>query len=155
MNKKRITIILIAAMLANILLSIFIQLQSNSGQNSNVLTKCFANQTGTGSCLSVQNSMYAKIAGIPVAVLGIIGFSLLALLRMMLLPDNDVILYNRKKIVMLASSAVVVGALLSLWFLYVQAFILYTYCTYCLWADSITLASAVIFFVAYRDEVKQ
>ena len=40
-----------------------------------------------GSCLKVQNSIYSKLAGVPVALIGLIGY--IAILGSLLVPENE------------------------------------------------------------------
>ncbi len=43
--------------------------------------------TAGGSCLKVQTSVYSKLAGIPVALIGLIGY--IVILGSLLLPENE------------------------------------------------------------------
>ena len=43
--------------------------------------------TAGGSCLKVQTSVYSKLAGVPVALMGLIGY--LAILASLLAPENE------------------------------------------------------------------
>jgi uncharacterized membrane protein len=43
--------------------------------------------TAGGSCLQVQTSVYAKLAGVPVALIGLIGY--VAILCSLVLPDRE------------------------------------------------------------------
>ncbi len=43
--------------------------------------------TAGGSCLKVQTSIYSKLAGIPVALMGLIGY--IAILASLLAPENE------------------------------------------------------------------
>jgi uncharacterized membrane protein len=43
--------------------------------------------TAGGSCLKVQTSVYSKLAGVPVALIGLIGY--VAILGSLLLPENE------------------------------------------------------------------
>jgi uncharacterized membrane protein len=43
--------------------------------------------TGGGSCIKVQGSVYSKLAGVPVALMGLIGY--LAILISLLAPENE------------------------------------------------------------------
>jgi uncharacterized membrane protein len=43
--------------------------------------------TAGGSCLKVQTSVYSKLAGIPVALMGLIGY--IAILASLLVPENE------------------------------------------------------------------
>lgn len=43
--------------------------------------------TAGGSCLKVQTSIYSKLAGVPVALMGLIGY--VAILASLLAPENE------------------------------------------------------------------
>ena len=43
--------------------------------------------TAGGSCLKVQTSIYSKLAGVPVALMGLIGY--IAILASLLAPENE------------------------------------------------------------------
>jgi uncharacterized membrane protein len=43
--------------------------------------------TAGGSCLKVQTSIYSKLAGVPVALIGLLGY--IAILGSLLLPENE------------------------------------------------------------------
>jgi uncharacterized membrane protein len=86
-------------------------------------------------CSVVLNSSYASIAGIPAAALGALAyFSVFAFATFAAFG------YARVRSLL----AVLVGAMFiaSLWFLYVQAFILHAYCPFCL------ISAALTFFLA-------
>ena len=94
---------------------------------------------GSPDCFRVLGSSYARVAGIPVAMLGALAyFSVFAFATFAAFN------YARARILLIP----IVGAmfLATLWFLYVQAFVLHAYCRYCLFSAAITflLAGLVI-----------
>ncbi len=94
---------------------------------------------GSPDCFRVLGSSYARVAGIPVAMLGALAyFSVFAFATFAAFN------YARARILLI----LIVGAmfLATLWFLYVQAFVLHAYCRYCLFSAAITflLAGLVI-----------
>jgi uncharacterized membrane protein len=101
---------------------------------------------GSPDCFKVLGSSYARIAGIPVASFGVLayfsvfGFSTFAAFG-----------YARARIFLILT----IGAmfLATLWFLYVQAFLLQAYCRYCLFSAAVTflLAGLVIALPPGRD----
>jgi len=84
----------------------------------------------TSGCETVQSSSYAVIAGIPVALLGLIGY--LVILVGLALPRE-----TGRAIVLAASLA---GSLFSLYLLAVQAFEIHAFCAWCVASDVIVLA---------------
>jgi uncharacterized membrane protein len=79
----------------------------------------------TGGCETVQHSRYAKIAGVPVALVGLLGY--LGLLATALLDGEAA----RVAGVALSLAAVLLGAYL----LVIQASVIHAYCTWCLASD--------------------
>jgi uncharacterized membrane protein len=94
---------------------------------------------GSPDCFRVLGSAYAKVGGIPVAAFGSLAyFSVFSFVTFAAFG------YVRARLFL----ALTVGAmfLTTLWFLYVQAFVLHAYCRYCLFSAAITflLAGLVI-----------
>jgi uncharacterized membrane protein len=94
---------------------------------------------GSPDCFRVLGSSYAKVGGIPVALLGALAyFSTFAFATFAAFG------YARARTLLIPT----VGAmfLAALWFLYVQGFVLHAYCRYCLFSAAITflLAGLVI-----------
>ena len=90
---------------------------------------------GSASCLEVLGSVYARIAGIPVAALGTLGyFSAFSFATFAAFG------YARARTIF----SLTVWAMLAvtLWLLFVQAFLLHAFCRYCL------LSAALVFTLA-------
>ena len=94
---------------------------------------------GSPDCFRVLGSSYAKVGRIPVAMLGAVAY-----LSVFAFATFAAFGYARARTLLIA----IVGAmfLATLWFLYVQAFMLHAYCRYCLFSAAITflLAGLVI-----------
>ena len=90
---------------------------------------------GSGDCSAVLGSVYATVAGIPTAAFGALAY--FAVFSLALLAAFG---YARARIFLM----LVVAAMFSvtLWLLYVQAFILHAFCPFCL------LSAALTFFLA-------
>jgi uncharacterized membrane protein len=94
---------------------------------------------GSPDCFRVLGSAYAKVGGIPVALLGALAyFSVFAFATFAAFG------YARARTLLIP----IIGAmfLATLWLLYAQAFLLHAYCRYCLFSAAITflLAGLVI-----------
>jgi len=90
---------------------------------------------GSPDCFRVLGSSYAKVRGIPVALLGALAyFSVFSFATFAAFGHGWV----RKFL------ALIVGAMFTatLWLLYVQAFLLHAYCRYCLFSAAITFLIA-------------
>jgi uncharacterized membrane protein len=91
-------------------------------------TAACGGQTG---CFEVLGSAYAKVAGIPVAAFGVLGyftaftFAIFAAFH-----------YARARMLFALTVCVLFAS--TLWFLYVQAFILHAFCRYCLFSAAIS-----------------
>ena len=86
---------------------------------------------GSAGCQEVLGSSYARVAGIPVAVFGVAGYFSAFSFAIFAVFD-----YARaRKLFVLTVSALFAA---TLWFLYVQAFILHAYCRYCLFSAAIS-----------------
>jgi uncharacterized membrane protein len=101
---------------------------------------------GSPDCFRVLGSSYARVAGIPVA-----AFGSLAYFSAFSLATFAAFAYKRAG----ALLTVLVAAmfLVTLWLLYVQAFMLHAYCRYCLFSAAITflLAGLVIALPPSRE----
>jgi uncharacterized membrane protein len=86
---------------------------------------------GQAGCSEVLASAYSKVAGIPVAMFGIAGY--FTAFTFATFAGFD---YPRAR----KFFALTVGAMFAatLWFLYVQAFVLHSYCRFCLFSAAIT-----------------
>jgi len=88
----------------------------------------------TGGCETVQASSYALVAGVPVALLGLLGYVLI--LGALWLPRDT----GR----LLVFAAALAGAIFSVYLVGVQAFELDAFCAWCLASDAIMLALAAL-----------
>ena len=90
---------------------------------------------GSPDCFRVLGSSYAKIGGIPVAMLGALAyFSVFSFATFAAFGHGRV-----RKFLALVVGAMFMG---TLWLLYVQAFLLHAYCRYCLFSAAITFLIA-------------
>lgn len=99
---------------------------------SGVTPPCFITQ----GCDVVTTSAYAKIVGIPVSALGVLYY-LSQLILMIYFVDK-----KEERVLPLIVLSSTVGFGFSLWFTYVQVFLLKSYCTYCLFSG---LTSTILF----------
>jgi uncharacterized membrane protein len=87
--------------------------------------------SGQAGCFEVLGSAYSKVAGIPVAAFGVAGY-FTAFTFAVFSAFN----YRRGRQFFALTVGVLFAA--SLWFLYVQAFLLHAFCRYCLFSAAIT-----------------
>lgn len=89
------------------------------------------------ACESVTMSAYATILGVPVALLGA-GYYI----ALFILAAASFITLNGR-LLTIASYATVLGFAASMWFVYVQAFVLNAFCSYCI----ISAATSLLLFI--------
>jgi uncharacterized membrane protein len=92
-----------------------------------------------GGCETVQESEYAELAGIPVAVLGLVAYSVVTVLIAWDAP------YARLG----AATLSLVGLLFSLYLLVLQLFVIDAICVWCL-ANDVVIAPALAVLTALR-----
>ena len=95
---------------------------------------------GGSDCTTVQNSKYGSLLGIKVGVWGMIAFTVLFILYGW--AHNS---YRRYRIYF---TATLIGALASLAFIAIQAFMLKQWCSSCLIVDTLMILIAVL---SYRE----
>jgi uncharacterized membrane protein len=86
---------------------------------------------GSPDCFRVLGSSYSKVAGMPVALFGAVAY-----FSVFTFATFAGFGYRRARTFLILT----IGAmfLATLWFLYVQAFLLHAYCRYCLFSAAIT-----------------
>ena len=86
----------------------------------------------TSGCEQVLTSPYATIFGVPIALIGAIYYLSILLASISFLEGGSMV--GVRYIVSIGA----VGFLISLWLMYIQAFILHYFCQYCLLSFAIT-----------------
>ena len=86
---------------------------------------------GSADCFRVLGSVYSKIAGIPVAAIGTVAY-----FAVFTFATFAAFGYRRARTFLAVT--VLMMFLSTLWFLYVQAFLLHAFCRYCLFSAAIT-----------------
>ena len=87
--------------------------------------------SGQAGCFEVLGSTYARVAGVPVAALGALGY--FTAFTFAIFAG-----FNYKRAPKFFALTVCLMFAATLWFLYVQAFVLHAYCRYCLFSAAIT-----------------
>jgi uncharacterized membrane protein len=101
---------------------------------------------GSTGCFEVLGSPYAKIAGIPVALLGVFGYFAAFTFAIF-------VRFGYKRARGLFAATVWTMFAMTLWLLYLQAFVLHAFCRYCLFSAAFTflLAGLAVASPATRD----
>ncbi len=136
MKYKILLVLFIIALISSILLAF--------NGNGNV---CEAEENVEGSCITVQSSDYSSFFGIPNHYYGIVMFTFLILITLSYIKKE------RKYKKYIINLGVVVGAIIAIYFLYLQQFVLNVYCKYCLVVD-ISMILALILVVFRRRQKK-
>ncbi len=89
----------------------------------------------TGGCEQVQSSAYAKLVGIPVALLGLIGY--IAIMGSLLLAESE----NSRLLTMLL---VLVGWGFSMYLTYREIFTIHAICQWCVSSATILTIMAIL-----------
>jgi len=106
----------------------------------------------TSGCEKVLTSSYAEIFGIPVAIFGIIYYLVMAVGIFVYLDTK------KEPVLRWTLRLSVFGFIMTLWFIYVQQFVLHSYCQYCLTS---ALTSTILFIISlvacfkYRPNIQQ
>jgi uncharacterized membrane protein len=87
--------------------------------------------SGQAGCFEVLGSKYAKFAGMPVAAFGALGY-------FTAFTFATFAAFDYKHAARFFALTVCLMFAATLWFLYVQAFLLHAYCRYCLFSAAIT-----------------
>jgi uncharacterized membrane protein len=95
--------------------------------------------TITEGCEDVLTSSYAIVAGIPVSLLGAIYYFLILVGAFAYLESKN------EKLFRYSLYLTFFGVLCSLWFVYLQVFVIHSYCTYCLLS---ALTTTILFIIA-------
>ena len=95
--------------------------------------------TGGGSCLEVQTSVWSKLAGVPVALIGLIGY--VGILASQLLPD-------REELRMATLAMTLVGFGFSAYLTYRELFSIHAICEWC--ASSAVIMTLLLIAAVWR-----
>lgn len=143
-SRARIVLSTIAAFisLAGLVNAAYLAVVAMTGE-----TAAFSGSTG---CFEVLGSPYARIAGIPVALLGVYGY--FAAFSFAIFAG-----FGYQRVRGLFTFTVWAMFAMTLWLLVVQAFVLHAFCRYCLFSAALTflLAGLVVASPAPADSEDQ
>ena len=100
---------------------------------------------GSPDCFRVLGSSYAKVGRVPLALLGAVAY-----FSVFTFATFAAFGYARARTLLVS----VIGAmfLVTIWLLYLQAFVLHAYCRYCLFSAAITfLLAGLVIAIPSRD----
>lgn len=91
--------------------------------------------TAGSSCIKVQSSVYSKLAGVPVALIGLLGY--IAILISLLLPESE-------RTRLLTMALVLVGFGFAMYLTYREIFTIKAICEWCATSAGILTVMAVL-----------
>ena len=106
------------------------------------ISPCAVN--ATFNCDIVNRSIYAEIVGVPVALVGLLGYSFLFLL------SAQFLFFKNNIIPWLLFIFSVGGFVFSLYLTGIETFILHTYCPYCLISQGIISVLVILSYYNWR-----
>jgi uncharacterized membrane protein len=105
----------------------------------------------TGGCEKVLTSSFSTLLGIPVSLLGAIYYLLIAIGLFSFLESKN---HEVLRVTLLLT---ILGLLASLWFVFLQVFILHSYCVYCMGSvatSTLLFICAVVIFERYEKSLE-
>jgi uncharacterized membrane protein len=109
-------------------------------------TPVLCNIQGLSDCNTIVTGQYSRLFGIPLAELGVLFYSILFVLAALELFIFDQFLRRVLQAISL------IGIIASLYFVFLQAFVIRAFCIYCLTSATITLF--ILFFASLIEPVR-
>ncbi len=103
---------------------------------------------GNGGCSVVNNSIYAEVYGIPVAVIGVFGY-LAILVSLLLRPRLDFFASNGT---MLVFGLALIGFLFTAYLIYVEVALIHALCPFCVTSQITMTILFIISLIALARE---
>jgi uncharacterized membrane protein len=160
-KQAKVAWILAAAMLLNMFIATYIELQEisiSSGKSPITGDVCFINSTtsGVGDCFKVQASPYSSLFGVSIAGWGMIIFLFMTVamgsFAMSIKKNKPISFYEQARFRRLLFLVFILATLFALGFLYIQFFVIGALCKYCTILDTITIVSAIVFFITFKRD---
>ena len=101
-------------------------------------------EASENGCVSVQNSEYAQTFGVKNCYVGFVAFLFLIGLT------YSQIKYPRNIKRQIIHVGTIIGTILAVYFLYLQEFVLHSYCKYCLVVDFAMIAAFIVMAVRWH-----
>lgn len=137
---KRLKQIIVGLTVLGLLVSIYMTIYKLTNNESMCI--------GSGGCSVVNASRYSEVQGIPVAVLGVVGY--LAILAMLYLETRPGFFQDNGGMILFALT--LVGFLFTVWLVYVEVALIKAYCPFCI-TSQVTMT--IIFILTVIRVLKQ
>jgi len=116
----------------------------------------FCNLGEFANCDKVNKSIYAEIFGIPVALLGVLAYSFIAFVSRLLIKKFDFTVFYKKLTPQLVKKLlllfVMASTLFTLWLTYVELYILFSICIYCVFQQIILLIILLLMYLIVKNK---
>ena len=129
----------VALVIIGVLVSIYMTVYKISGNEGMCL--------GSGDCSTVNASRFSEVNGIPVAVIGIVGY--LAILGVHLFENRSP--FMRKNATLLIFGMALTGFIFTVWLVYIEIAVLKALCPFCVTSQ---VAMTLIFIIAVMRLVR-
>jgi uncharacterized membrane protein len=137
---KRLKQITIALAVIGLLVSIYMTIYK--------VTSNEAMCVGSSGCSEVNSSRYSEVNGIPVAVLGVVGYA--AILALLFLEQRPGFFQENGTMMFFGIS--LVGFLFTLYLIYVEVALIKAYCPFCLTSQAVM---SIIFIISVVRLIRQ
>jgi uncharacterized membrane protein len=138
--EKRLSQLAIILTIVGLLVSIYMTIYKITSNDSMCI--------GSGDCKTVNASRYAEVYGIPVAVLGVAGYS--AILAVLLIGNRPGFLQQNGTLLFFGLS--LTGFLFTLYLIFVEVALIKAYCPFCITSQT---AMTIIFIISVIRLVRQ
>jgi len=138
--EKRLSQLAIILTIIGLLVSIYMTIYKITSNDSMCI--------GSGDCKTVNASRYAEVYGIPVAVLGVVGYS--AILAVLLLERRPGFFQQNGTLLFFGLS--LTGFLFTLYLIFVETVLIKAYCPFCITSQT---AMTIIFIISVIRLVRQ
>jgi uncharacterized membrane protein len=138
--EKRITQITIALAALGLLVSIYMTIYKVTSNNAMCL--------GSGDCSTVNASRYSEVYGIPVALVGVLGYA--SILALHWLERRNAFFEANGSMILFGIS--LLGFFFTLWLVYVEVVLIKALCPFCITSQ---IAMTLIFILSVIRVVRQ
>ena len=137
---KRLTQITIALTIVGLLVSVYMTIYKITANDSMCL--------GSGDCSTVNASRYSEVNGIPVGLIGVIGY--LSILAIHWLERRNEFFETNGSMIFFGIS--LIGFFFTVWLIYVEVALLKAYCPFCI-TSQVTMT--LIFILSVIRVIRQ
>jgi len=146
MDKKRGIKIIINSSIIAIIISIYLLYLHYSDTSS------FCDISKGLSCDIVNRSLYSEIFNIPISLLSILMFAFILIISIYIKNNKEFSGFNKKELINMIYYLMIFNLLFSLYLVYIEAFVLYSFCVLCTLLDIIILIILITIIRLKREK---